>query len=112
MIGGTGPRMLEVVRRHANWWNLPGGMLNRLPGKGSDPDVVGDESKRRWGHLGSGLVCGNAEHLIEHFDGLRRQGAQRLYVWFADGARPESVEEFGSTVIARFPADVRCRSGA
>jgi alkanesulfonate monooxygenase SsuD/methylene tetrahydromethanopterin reductase-like flavin-dependent oxidoreductase (luciferase family) len=123
VVGGTGPRMLEVVRRHADWWNLPADKVDRLPefvgsigtakasvqqmvgfaGRGSDPDAVGEASRRRWGHLGPGLVCGDAGQLIEHFAQLRRQGAPRFYVWFADGAAPESVAEFGDTVIAPFP---------
>lgn len=123
VIGGTGPRMLELVRRHADWWNLPATKVDELPalaasvgsarvsvqqmvgfaGKGSDPDAVGEVSRRRWGHLGPGLVCGDAEQLAAYFTGLVDQGAQRIYVWFADGATLESVEEFGSTVIARFP---------
>ena len=123
VVGGTGPRMLEVVRTHADWWNLPADRVNRLPelinsigtarasvqqmvgfaGQGSDRDAVAEASARRWGHLGPGLVCGTADELIEYFSALRDQGAQRFYVWFADGAPPESVEEFGSRVIARFP---------
>jgi hypothetical protein len=71
--------------------------------RGSDPREVGDASRRRWGHLGPGLVSGNAEDLIEYFTGLVRQGAQRFYIWFADSAPPDAIEEFGTTVIATFP---------
>jgi alkanesulfonate monooxygenase SsuD/methylene tetrahydromethanopterin reductase-like flavin-dependent oxidoreductase (luciferase family) len=123
VIGGTGPRTMEVVRRHANWWNLPGPHLDRLPEllpligsarasvqqmvgfarKGSDPREVAETSRRRWGHLGQGLVSGNAPELVDYFTRLSRQGVQRIYVWFADSAQPDAIEEFGETVIGAFP---------
>ncbi|OPX12763.1 LLM class flavin-dependent oxidoreductase [Mycobacterium sp. AT1] len=119
VVGGTGPRMLEVVRAHADWWNLPADKVDRLgelagsvgtarpsvqqmvgfAGAGSDPATVREASEKRWGRLGPGLVCGDADELVEYFTGLALRGVQRFYVWFADGARLESVEEFGATVI-------------
>lgn len=122
VIGGTGPRILDVVRRYADWWNLPATEVHRLPAllpsigsarvsvqqvvgyarKGSDPRVVAETSTRRWGQLGSGLVCGQADELIEYFVGLSDHGVQRFYVWFADSARPEAIEEFGESVIGGF----------
>ena len=122
VIGGTGPRTLDVVRRHADWWNLPAPLIERLPEflpaigsarvsvqqmvgfarRGSDPDEVSAVSQRRWGHLGPGLVSGDAEQLIAHFTGLAGQGAQRFYVWFADSAPPDAIEEFGESVIGAF----------
>ncbi len=123
VLGGTGRRMMELVRKYADWWNLPANHLDKLPrlapaaGKaglsvqqmvgfvrsGSDPDKVRDVSTRRFGNLGSGLVCGDADELIEHFAGLAAQGVERFYVWFADFAVPESLHEFGETVIKAFP---------
>lgn len=67
--------------------------------RGSDPQEVGELSRRRWGHLGPGLVSGNAAHLVEYVAGLCDQGAQRFYVWFADSAPPEAIVEFGESVI-------------
>lgn len=124
VIGGTGPRTMDVVRRHADWWNLPGPSLAKLPEllpsigsakasvqqmvgfarRGADPREVADASTRRWGHLGAGLVSGNAEQLTEYFLGLRDAGIQRFYVWFADSAQPDAIEEFGETVIGGFPS--------
>ncbi|BBY62271.1 hypothetical protein [Mycolicibacterium helvum] len=72
-------------------------------GQSADADAVTDKSWRRWGHLGPGLVCGRADDLIKYFSRLRDQGAQRFYVWFADFAAPESIAEFGESVIAEFP---------
>jgi hypothetical protein len=60
-------------------------------------------STRRFGNLGAGLVCGDADELTQHFAGLADQGVERCYVWFADFAKPESLHEFGETVIKTFP---------
>jgi alkanesulfonate monooxygenase SsuD/methylene tetrahydromethanopterin reductase-like flavin-dependent oxidoreductase (luciferase family) len=123
VLGGTGRRMMELVRKYADWWNIPANHLDRLaqlaPAAGSarvsiqqmigfvrgdsDPNAVKEVSARRFGHLGPGLVCGDADELIEHFAGLSSQGVERFYVWFADFAAPESLHEFGETVIKAFP---------
>ncbi|OBG29779.1 LLM class flavin-dependent oxidoreductase [Mycobacterium sp. E3198] len=122
VLGGTGPRMMELVRRHADWWNLPCDQLDKLPTlapkagtarvsvqqmvgfvrTGSDPAKVREVSKRRFGNLGSGLVCGDAGELIGHFSGLAAQGVERFYVWFSDFAVPDSLHEFGESVIKAF----------
>ena len=124
ILGGTGRRMMELVRSYADWWNLPANHLDRLPeltpkaGKarlsvqqmvgfarsGSDPDQVREVSARRFGNLGSGLVCGDADELIGHFAGLAAQRVERFYVWFADFAVPDSLHEFDESVIKAFPA--------
>lgn len=123
VLGGTGPRMMELVRKYADWWNLPANHLDKLPKlapatgsarlsvqqmvgfvrSGSDPNAVREVSTRRFGNLGSGLVCGDADGLIAHFAGLAAQRVERFYVWFADFAVPESLHEFGESVIKGFP---------
>jgi hypothetical protein len=122
ILGGTGRRMMELVRRYADWWNIPANHLDRLPElapvsgsarvsvqqmvgfvrRDSDPNAVRELSNRRFGNLGSGLVCGDADELSGHFANLSGQGVERFYVWFADFAAPESVREFGETVIKAF----------
>ncbi|APD84020.1 LLM class flavin-dependent oxidoreductase [Mycobacterium intracellulare] len=124
VLGGSGPRMMELVRRYADWWNLPAHQLDKLPTlaaaagtarlsiqqmvgfvrSGADPDTVREVSTRRFGNLGSGLVCGDARELVGHFSGLAGQGVERFYVWFADFAAPDSLHEFGESVIKPFPA--------
>ena len=123
LLGGTGPRMMELVRKHADWWNIPANHIDKLADlapaagsarvsiqqmigfvrKDSDPEKVRETSTRRFGILGSGLVCGDADELSGHFSKLSGQGAERFYVWFADFAAPESLHEFGETVIKDFP---------
>ena len=123
ILGGTGRRMMELVRRYADWWNIPANHMDRLaelaPATGSarvsvqqmvgfvrkdnDPNAVREVSTRRFGNLGSGLVCGDADELSGHFAGLSGHGVERFYVCFADFAAPESLHEFGETVIKTFP---------
>jgi alkanesulfonate monooxygenase SsuD/methylene tetrahydromethanopterin reductase-like flavin-dependent oxidoreductase (luciferase family) len=125
VLGGSGRRMMELVRNYADWWNLQANHIDRLPKlapdagsarvsvqqmigfvrSGSDPNTVREVSTRRFGNLGSGLVCGNADELIGHFAGLAAQRVERLYVWFADFAVPDSLHEFGESVIKEFPRD-------
>jgi alkanesulfonate monooxygenase SsuD/methylene tetrahydromethanopterin reductase-like flavin-dependent oxidoreductase (luciferase family) len=122
LLGGAGPRMMELVRRHADWWNVPVTHLHKLAElapkagnarvsiqqmvgfirKDSDPDKVREVSAKRFGNLGSGLLCGDADELSGHFTQLSGQGVERFYVWFADFAAPESLHEFGETVIKTF----------
>jgi alkanesulfonate monooxygenase SsuD/methylene tetrahydromethanopterin reductase-like flavin-dependent oxidoreductase (luciferase family) len=122
LLGGTGPRMMELVRKHADWWNIPANHIDKLaelaPAAGSarvsiqqmigfvrkdsHPEKVREISARRFGNLGSGLVCGDADELSGHFSKLSGQGVERFYVWFADFAAPESIREFGETVIKNF----------
>ena len=123
VLGGTGRRMMELVRKYADWWNIPAHHFDKLaelaPATGSarvstqqmigfvrkdsDPEKVREVSTRRFGNLGSGLVCGDADELSGHFAKLSGQGVERFYVWFADFAAPESLHEFGETVIKNFP---------
>ncbi|MGV0816149.1 LLM class flavin-dependent oxidoreductase [Mycolicibacterium boenickei] len=119
VLGGTGKRMMELVRAHADWWNVPSHQLERLPallptvgsaraslqqmvgfvGRGADRAAVTERSTRLFGHLGDGLVCGDAAELTDHFAGLSAQGVERFYVWFADFAAPQTISEFAETVI-------------
>ncbi|MUL84371.1 MULTISPECIES: LLM class flavin-dependent oxidoreductase [unclassified Mycolicibacterium] len=119
VLGGIGKRMMELVRAHADWWNIPSHQLDRLPallpaagsarvslqqmvgfvGRGADREAVTERSTRLFGHLGDGLVCGDAAELTDHFAGLTAQGVERFYVWFADFAAPHTISEFAETVI-------------
>ncbi|MBP2452793.1 LLM class flavin-dependent oxidoreductase [Mycolicibacterium lutetiense] len=119
VLGGTGKRMMDLVRAHAEWWNVPSHQLDRLPallptvgtarvslqqmvgfvGRDADRASVTERSTRLFGHLGDGLVCGDAAELTAHFAGLSAQGVERFYVWFADFAAPQTISEFAETVI-------------
>lgn len=119
VLGGTGKRTMELVRTYADWWNIPSHQLDRLPrllptvgsarvslqqmvgfvGRGADRAAVTERSTRLFGHLGDGLICGDAAEVAEHFGGLTAQGVERFYVWFADFAAPQTISEFADTVI-------------
>jgi alkanesulfonate monooxygenase SsuD/methylene tetrahydromethanopterin reductase-like flavin-dependent oxidoreductase (luciferase family) len=123
VLGGSGRRMMELVRKYADWWNLQANHIDRLPKlaaaagtarlsvqqmvgfarSGSDPGAVREVSTRRFGNLGAGLVCGDAEELVQYFSGLAAARVERFYVWFADFAAPDSLHEFGESVIKTFP---------
>jgi alkanesulfonate monooxygenase SsuD/methylene tetrahydromethanopterin reductase-like flavin-dependent oxidoreductase (luciferase family) len=125
VIGGTGARAMELVRRYATWWNLPAPRIGLLPellplagsarisvqqmvgfvGRDHDAAQVRETSTRRFGHLGEGLVCGDAGELLGHFSELADQGVERFYVWFADFAPSRTIAEFATTVIAEFDHD-------
>jgi alkanesulfonate monooxygenase SsuD/methylene tetrahydromethanopterin reductase-like flavin-dependent oxidoreductase (luciferase family) len=131
VLGGSGPRLMELVRKHADWWNLQANHIDRLARlapaagtarvsvqqmvgfarSGSDPDKVREVSARRFGNLGSGLVCGDADELTRHFAGLAAQRVERFYVWFSDFAAPDSLREFGESVIKDFPSPARLGAG-
>jgi alkanesulfonate monooxygenase SsuD/methylene tetrahydromethanopterin reductase-like flavin-dependent oxidoreductase (luciferase family) len=119
VIGGTGPRMLGLVARHADWWNVPMHQLGRLEEmrpRAGDARVsvqqmitfVDDESRRdeitttadrRFGP--TGRVCGNAEEILEIAAGWDARGVERVYAWFTDFAAPDTLRAFGEQVIAR-----------
>jgi alkanesulfonate monooxygenase SsuD/methylene tetrahydromethanopterin reductase-like flavin-dependent oxidoreductase (luciferase family) len=119
VLGGTGRKTMDLVRRYADWWNVPSHQLDRLSrlrpnggsarvsvqqmvgfvGKGADRQSVIEVSTRRFGYLGKGLVCGDATELGDYFAGLSDQGVERFYVWFADFARPDTLAEFAETVM-------------
>ena len=123
VLGGTGPRMMELVRKHADWWNIPVHHLDKLADlapttgsarvsiqqmigfvrKDSDPEKVRERSTRHFGNLGNGLVCGDSDELSGHFSKLSGQGVERFYVWFSDFAVPDTLREFGESVIKAFP---------
>lgn len=120
LLAGRGPRMLELVARHADWWNLPATHVDEFSelsgkigsarasvqqmvgfvGDGADAETVIGKARRRFSQLGPGLVCGRADELVAYFAGLRERGAQRFYVWFSDFAAPETITEFGSRVVS------------
>jgi alkanesulfonate monooxygenase SsuD/methylene tetrahydromethanopterin reductase-like flavin-dependent oxidoreductase (luciferase family) len=120
VIGGGRPRMLALVRRHADWWNLQVdqlGQLDRLrPEVGKTrvsiqqmvayvadgahrPDVEASAA-RRFGTMGGGLLAGDAGELVDHFGALGERGVERFYVWFTDFAPPDTLASFGERVIA------------
>lgn len=119
VIGAAKPRMLDLVKQHATWWNLQITQLSLLeqlrpavgdarvslqhmvsfvPDEASRAEVEGLAMKR-FGMMGDGLVLGDAVQLVEHFGELVDRGIERFYVWFADFAPVATLEGFGAGVI-------------
>ena len=122
VVGGVGPRTLDLVRTHADWWNVPIHELDRLderrdragdarvsvqtmvavvPSEADRPAVT-DLVARRFG--GTGLpamtVVGTPPELAAHFASLRARGIERFYVWFTDFAPPDTLRRFGEVIAS------------
>ncbi|WP_054567928.1 MULTISPECIES: LLM class flavin-dependent oxidoreductase [unclassified Frankia] len=118
-IGGAGPKTMELVAAHADWWNVHIGILDKLdemrPRAGrarvsiqervafvpseDQRASVAELARRRFGR--TGVVVGDAEQLVEHFGTLAERGIERSYTWFCDFAQPETLAAFGESVIAK-----------
>ncbi|MDA8046913.1 MAG: LLM class flavin-dependent oxidoreductase [Actinomycetota bacterium] len=117
VIGGAGPKTMELVAAHADWWNVHVGILDRLdemrPRAGSarlslqayvafvpseDRRAEIDETARR--RFGSGPEVGTAGELVDHFGAMAERGVERVYAWFCDFADPATLAAFGEGVIA------------
>ena len=120
VIGGSGPKTMGLVRRHATWWNLPVHEIGKLealrdqagaarpsiqqmvafvPNEASRAEVA-ETAARRFGTMAGGLVVGSGSELVDHFASLGERGIERVYVWFADFAAPDTLAAFGAEVIA------------
>ncbi|HVT42417.1 MAG TPA: LLM class flavin-dependent oxidoreductase [Acidimicrobiales bacterium] len=117
VVGGAGRKTMELVAAYADWWNVHIAILDRfdemrpLAGdarcslqcqvtfvrEGQAHDEVVPTARRRFGER---IVPGTAAELIDYFGTLGERDVERVYVWLTDFAPPESVREFGETVIA------------
>jgi alkanesulfonate monooxygenase SsuD/methylene tetrahydromethanopterin reductase-like flavin-dependent oxidoreductase (luciferase family) len=128
VVGGAGPRTLELVRTHADWWNLPVHRLDQLdrrrelagdarvsvqlmvglvPSEAERAEVV-ELITRRFGRrpMGGTPVVGTVDEVAEHFRDLAARGVERFYAWFTDFAPPDTLRRFGEVIEALGPADV------
>lgn len=124
-IGGVGRRTLALVRRYADWWNVPVDKLAHLAElrdqagdrvrvsvqqmvapvlREADRADVEETVRRRFGQVSfyPDIVVGTPAELGEHFAGLAGTGVERVYAWFADFAAPASLEAFAE-VIRQMP---------
>ncbi len=117
VIGGVGPKTLGLVRDFADWWNVHVGQLGRidelrpqignarvsiqqmvaLVPRGGDREAVTATAEQRFGYARPRV--GTGAELADHFSELRERGVERVYTWFCDFARPETLLEFGEEVI-------------
>ena len=122
VIGGTGPRTMELVAEHATWWNVPGAparpprraprpragsarvstqqLVAFIPTRSARAEITATAQKR-FGSFGSGPVIGTGSEIVDVYAALADRGVERFYVWFTDFAPPETLAAFGSEVIAQ-----------
>jgi alkanesulfonate monooxygenase SsuD/methylene tetrahydromethanopterin reductase-like flavin-dependent oxidoreductase (luciferase family) len=119
VIGGTGKKTLELVARHADWWNLQIGNLYRLdelrastgnartslqqmvcfvPSEQERAEVEA-LARRRFGGFGDAVMFGTAPELVDQLHALADRGVGRFYIWFTDFAAPATLAAFGEQVI-------------
>ena len=115
VIGGTGKKTLELVARHADWWNLQIGNLHRLeelraqvgdartsvqqmvcfiPSE-KEREEVEAAARRRFAAFGDVIMFGTAPELVDQIGALADRGVERLYTWFTDFADPATLAAFG-----------------
>jgi alkanesulfonate monooxygenase SsuD/methylene tetrahydromethanopterin reductase-like flavin-dependent oxidoreductase (luciferase family) len=122
VIGGTGPRTLDLVAEYADWWNLPINTLQHLdrlrpragkarvsiqqlvtlvPAGGARDEII-RTAARRFGRMAgeTGLVVGAVDELTVHFRALADRGVERFYVWFTDFASSSTLEAFAEVIAA------------
>jgi alkanesulfonate monooxygenase SsuD/methylene tetrahydromethanopterin reductase-like flavin-dependent oxidoreductase (luciferase family) len=119
VVGGAGPRTMELVAKYADWWNCPIHRLDRLdemraragsarvstqqmvayiPSE-AEREHVTELAQRRFGYHRDGLVIGNASEIVDFYGSLTDKGIERFYVWFTDFAEAGTLEAFGRDVI-------------
>lgn len=121
-IGGVGRRTLELVRRHADWWNVPVHELHRLddlrdragdarvstqlrvallPDESHRDEVV-ETLRRRFGDtvMGTRALIGTPDQVAEHLREQHERGIERFSCWFTDFAPVSTLERFGQVVAA------------
>ncbi len=119
VIGGAGRHTLDLVRRHADWWNLPVHLVGRLDDlreqAGSarpsiqqmicfvrdeaEREAVEADAQRRFGSMGR-MLRGDDAALLAQLQALRARGVERVYLWFTDFAEPSTLRAFGERVAS------------
>jgi len=123
VIGGSGPKTLALVREFADWWNVDVRHLDKLETgafedlrakagdarvsvqhmiaylpEGSDREALTEAIRQRFAAMNP--IIGTGAELADYFAGLAERGFERIYAWFCDFARPETLAAFGADVIA------------
>ena len=66
--------------------------------EGADRSEVEAQAHRRFGYASP--LIGTGPELVDAYGRLAEQGVERVYAWFCDFAPPDTIAEFGETVIA------------
>jgi alkanesulfonate monooxygenase SsuD/methylene tetrahydromethanopterin reductase-like flavin-dependent oxidoreductase (luciferase family) len=122
VIGGVGPKTLALVAEHADWWNVPLHRLGDLDTMreragdakvsvqtmvsfvppGGDADAIHAAASRRFAHAaGNGaMVMGGADDSAAALRAFADRGVERVYLWFADFAAPDTLLAFAPVIDA------------
>jgi alkanesulfonate monooxygenase SsuD/methylene tetrahydromethanopterin reductase-like flavin-dependent oxidoreductase (luciferase family) len=118
-IGGAGPKTMQLVAAHADWWNVHVAILDRFdemrPHAGAarcslqaqiglvtpshTRDEVAQLTQRRFGER---AMVGTGAELVDAFGAIAERGVERVYAWFSDFATPATLNAFGDDVIPHF----------
>jgi alkanesulfonate monooxygenase SsuD/methylene tetrahydromethanopterin reductase-like flavin-dependent oxidoreductase (luciferase family) len=126
VIGGSGPKTLALVRDFADWWNLDTRYIDKLHGDqfkeltsqigkarvsiqqmgayiapGADRVAITELTMRRFSW--SKPLIGTGPEMLDHFSREAERGIERVYLWMADFAQPDTLAGFGEEVIAKMP---------
>ena len=118
VIGGTGPKTMDLVARHATWWNCPGYAFDRfdelrercgdarpslqimvavVPTEADRAEVEGLATKR-FGPRPD-MVMGTPSELVDKFGEIADRGVERFYLWCTDFAAEPTLDLLGAEVI-------------
>jgi alkanesulfonate monooxygenase SsuD/methylene tetrahydromethanopterin reductase-like flavin-dependent oxidoreductase (luciferase family) len=122
LVGGVGPKTLALAAKHADWWNLPVYGLDRLDelrpqvGRarvsvqtmvsfvppGGDRDQIIGTATRRFAQTAAdgGMLTGDTDEVVAGLAAFAGKGVERVYVWFADFAPPETLHAFAPVIQA------------
>ena len=118
VIGGTGPKTMNLVARHATWWNCPGYAIDRfdelrercgdarpslqlmvaLVPDGGDRTEVEALATRRFG-VRPDVIVGTSGEVVERLGELRERGVERFYLWCTDFASAPTLAHLGADVL-------------
>jgi hypothetical protein len=113
---------MQLVARHATWWNLPVHQVDRLeelresagaarvsvqvgitfvPAGADRPEVLALADRRFGWMQRSTRLVGGAGEMVDQLGALGDRGVERVYGWFSDFADPDTLAAFGDEVAAR-----------
>jgi hypothetical protein len=65
----------------------------------AERERVTEQATRRFGYASP--IIGTGPELVDHLGALAERGIERVYTWFCDFARPDTLEAFGDHVISQ-----------
>ena len=131
VIGGAGNQTMQLVAKHADWWNVHTGILDKLEqlddlrARAGRPAPLAAlrrapstpaTTARRSPHSRNGASVrawwsAPAPSSSTTSAALAERGFERVYAWFCDFAQPHTLTAFGNEVITAFGVNRNGASG-